>query len=349
MSAGTTHDQREADDQSMRMNDRSREDTEPRMPRRLSKIPLAFFAYNRPEHTSRALSALAKCRRQGDFEFFFFSDGPRRSDDVSDVDAVRRVLADSANRFGAEVIERPENLGLAKSIVDGVSRLCEQYGRVVVLEDDLIVAPDFLHFMASALDRYADVGEVMQVGAYTIAPPPQRDSNAFLLPVTTTWGWGTWDRAWKKFSWTPQDWPSARSNEAWVTRFQINGAGKYISMLEDRLAGRNDSWGILWWYAVSRNKGQVVYPVQTLVSNEGFDGSGVHCGAGTAIGQSPHLDMHQRLPEVISFPSQTEHQAQDLQLLEAALRAQSGLPARVNSKALFWVQKISSRIRNALF
>lgn len=311
------------------------------------KTPLAFFAYNRPEHTVRALDALADCRRQDDFEFYFFSDGARNAEAEAGVAEVRRVLVENAKRFSAQIIERPTNFGLAKSIVDGVSRLCASHGRVVVLEDDLMVAPDFLHYMASALDHYENHHDVMQVGAYTIAPPKGRGVDAFLLPVTTTWGWGTWARAWAKFSWTPEGWPATRNDAAWLSRFEINGAGNYIPMLEAKLAGRNDSWGILWWYAVSRNGGEVVYPQQTLVSNEGFDGSGVHCGAGAALGQSGAASMTLPLPEDLSFPLQLQHRAEDLALLENVLRNQNGMPARVNSKVRFLLDRMRQGVRHA--
>lgn len=316
------------------------------MPRR--KTPLAFFAYNRPAHTARALDALAACRGQNDFEFYFFSDGARNADAAVNVAAVRSVLRENADRFSAQITERSQNLGLAKSIVDGVSRLCETHGRVVVLEDDLIVSPDFLHYMASALDRYEGDAEVMQVGAFTIAAPERLDTDAFLLPVTTTWGWGTWARAWKEFSWTPEDWPATRGDVEWLTRFQINGAGNYASMLEDRLAGRNDSWGILWWYAVSRNGGEVVYPRQSLVLNDGFDGSGVHCGTGSGFGQKGAPAATLALPDALRFPQQLQHRPEDLELLENALRREAEIPSRVNFKIRFLLARMREGIRHAL-
>jgi hypothetical protein len=310
------------------------------------KIPLAFFSYNRPEHTARALDALAACHRQDDFEFYFFSDGARNAEAQTGVAGVRHVLRANAKRFSAQIVERESNFGLAKSIVDGVGRLCESHGRVIVLEDDLIVAPDFLHYMASALDHYEDHPEVMQVGAYTIAPPRDRDTDAFLLPVTTTWGWGTWARAWKKFCWTPLGWPATRADAAWLSRFEINGAGSYTSMLEDRLAGRNDSWGILWWYAVSRNGGEVVYPSETLVWNGGFDGSGVHCGTGSALGQKDMPISMSSLPATISFPTRMRHRPEDFALLENVLRNQAGVPARVNSKLRFLFARAVETLKN---
>lgn len=312
------------------------------------KIPVAFFAYNRPEHTARALNALAACHRRNDFEFFFFADGPRNEEAERGVSQVRQVLGENAVRFQAQVIERSENLGLSRSIVSGVSRLCESHGRVVVLEDDLVVSPDFLHFMASALDHYEGIPEVMQVGAYTIAPPRDLEIDSFLLPVTTTWGWGTWARAWERFSWTPEDWPDTRTDVAWLSRFQIGGAGSYVSMLEDRLAGRNDSWGILWWYAVSRNNGQVVYPRQTLVWNGGFDGSGVHCGVGSALGQTSARESDPILQDVISFPQELHHRPGDFELLRAVLQNQSGISSRVNSKMRHILDKMREGLRHAL-
>jgi len=312
------------------------------------KIPVAFFAYNRPAHAASALDALAACHRREDFEFHFFSDGPRNAEAEAGVAEVRRVLAANAERFSAQIIERPGNLGLAKSIVDGVGRLCESHGRVVVLEDDLMVSPDFLHYMASALNRYEDNPEVMQVGAYTIAPPGNLETDAFLLPVTTTWGWGTWARAWKKFSWTPQGWPATRVDAEWLSLFQIGGAGKnYVSMLEDRLAGRNDSWGILWWYAVSRSRGEVVYPRRSLVWNGGFDGSGVHCGTGSAPGQMPTRESGPVLPEVISFPRELHHRPDDFESLRDALQTETGLSSRVASKVRFLLDKMRDGVRHA--
>jgi len=314
----------------------------------IHKTPLAFFAYNRPEHTSRALNALVRCHRKEDFEFYFFSDAPRDSEARENVDKVRQILKENAKRFSAEVVERESNLGLARSIVDGVSRLCESHGRVAVLEDDLIVATDFLHFMASALDHYEDHPEVMQVGGYTIAPPSNCATDAFLLPVTTTWGWGTWARAWKQFSWEPKGWPAACDDVQWLSRFELNGAARSVCMLERRLAGSNDSWGILWWYAVSRLGGEVIYPANSLVSNDGFDGSGIHCGKSYTVDTTRLPKPEASLPKVVSFPRDLQHESVNLELFESVvLRRNNGLRLRVISKIRFFSELLRKGVRNA--
>lgn len=284
------------------------------------KIPLAFFAYNRPTHTERSLKALSECYSKEKYDFYFFSDGAKNQDQVANVIEVRKILQDRSNSFSATVIQREKNLGLSKSIVEGVSSLCKKYGWVVVLEDDLEVASNFLNFMAISLEKYQSETEVMQIGGYTIAPPQDLKTDSFFLPITTTWGWGTWERAWNNFSWEPKGWPSQKKDTNWLKLFTVNGAGDYLSMLEGKLCGQNDSWGILWWYAVSVNKGKVLYPVDNLVSNFGFDGSGEHCKKGDFLKEhSTELKILEKV-EHHNFPNIMDIRSSDFILLEKKLR-----------------------------
>ncbi|MFS8047090.1 hemolysin activation protein [Rhizobium sp. BR 314] len=270
-----------------------------------NKTPVAFFAYNRPQHTERALLALSKSRRLEDCDFYFFSDAAKSEAARAKVAETREVLRYWAQVLNATVLEREANIGLARSISSGVSDLCLRYGRAVVIEDDLIVSPDFLHFMIESLDRYEDEPSVVQVGGFTINPPEDPVGDAFLLPVTTTWGWATWQRAWEGFSLDLPDLDAARGDGEWMRLFNFDGSSAYTVMLEDRIAGRNDSWGILWWFAVSRKRGLVVYPSRSLVWNGGFDGSGVHCGSDDFLGQGDvALYVGSALPERLSFPAQ---------------------------------------------
>lgn len=280
------------------------------------RAPVAVFAYNRPQHTARALEALARCHRLDECSFHFYLDGPKTPENSSAVADTLHVLESWQPTFNAHLVVRSINLGLASSIVGGVSALLANYGRVIVLEDDLIVEPDFLHYMIECLDRYSAEPAVMQVAALTLQPPSDCPSDIFLLPVTSTWGWGTWARAWTHFSWTPADLEKQQSDPAWQNRFNINGTFAGNEMLADRLAGKNSSWGILWWYAVSRLNGLVAYPRQSLVRNTGFDGSGTHCGTSNLYDQTTFPHQLARMPSSLSFPTEIRYQEAHLNALE---------------------------------
>jgi len=165
----------------------------------LRVTPVALFIYNRPAHTKLVLDSLSRCRRLDECLLRIYCDGPKRPEDSTAVGEARQVAREWAARLHAEVIERETNLGLAQSVISGVSELCASYGRVIVVEDDFILSPSFLDYMLLALDRYADEPKVYQISGYMYPIQHATKPDAFFLPLTTTWGWATWARAWQIF------------------------------------------------------------------------------------------------------------------------------------------------------
>jgi hypothetical protein len=252
-------------------------------------IPLALFVYNRPGHTARALKAIGRLQRLSEIELHVFSDAPKHEKHAKAVDEVRQIIRAFASTpptgLRVHVVERAHNLGLAGSIAGSVTELVRSHGRVIVLEDDLVPTPDFLPFMLDGLRRYQDDPRVMQISGCLLPGRLQTAEDGFFLPLTTTWGWATWERAWSAFKPVDAaDRAQLDTDPALRSRFTAEGRFDYVAMLDDLLAGRNDSWGIQWWYAVAKAAGLVLYPRESLIWNGGFDASGVHCG-GTEIFQ----------------------------------------------------------------
>jgi hypothetical protein len=266
------------------------------------KTPVALFTYNRPDHTGRLLDSLSRCHRLDEIQLTIYCDGAKSEADRASVEASRTLVQSRAALFKAELVERPEHLGLAKSIVAGVSDLCRAYGRVIVVEDDLVLSPDFIDYMLQALDRYQDAPQVYQVSGFMFPIDLPATTDAIFLPLTTTWGWATWARAWQRFEWQPTGILDALDDPAVQRQFDLKGTYPYTAMLRDRLAGRNDSWGILWWWTVFQKRGIVLYPKESLVVNEGFDGSGVHCGNRTNSGNRAY-SVGREMNRPFLFPS----------------------------------------------
>jgi GT2 family glycosyltransferase len=202
------------------------------------------------------------------------------------------------------VVERATNLGLANSIIDGTTRLTREFGRVIVLEDDLVVSPRFLEYMNRALERYQDEDSAMQVSGYMFPVDVGAEADAFFMPFTTSWGWATWERAWQHFD------PAMKAFDALVTNrqlrdsFNLGGAYDYFHMLERQRSGSIDSWAIRWYLSVFMRGGLTLYPARALVRNTGFDGSGTHCVDADVEQGSIQPDFHvERFPvEVQQYP-----------------------------------------------
>jgi hypothetical protein len=274
----------------------------------VNRVPLAIFTYNRPLHTRRALDALRGNERFGDVRVIICSDAPKRPEHTEAVETTRRLITDWAAEHGAEVVIRHQNLGLARSIAGSVDELTRAYGRVIVLEDDLVAAPDFLRFMLEGLERYADTASVAQISGCLLTGTANVPGDAFFMPLTTTWGWATWTRAWRLFDWSTDGLLDAlTADAAFRNRFNLDGSADFESMLSDRIAGKNDSWGILWWYAVARAKAQVLYPRVSLVWNGGFDNSGVHCAGDLPFQtEAPSQFRRSNLPAELRMPDSAE-------------------------------------------
>lgn len=208
---------------------------------------------------------------------YVFSDAPRSRQSEQAVQEVRQYLKTIDGFAMVDIQEREKNFGLAASVIDGVSLLCKEHGRAIVIEDDLVVAPGFLRYLNAALERYQSEPRVMQIAGHMFPVNVAVKYDAFFLPFISSWGWATWDRAWRKFDPDAHGYAQLKSDAALRNSFDMDGAYHYFAMLEAQLAGKVDSWAIRWNLSVFMNDGMVLYPKQSLVENTGFDGSGVHC------------------------------------------------------------------------
>jgi hypothetical protein len=256
-----------------------------------ARTPIAVFTYNRPDHTRRMLDSLGACVRLNECQVFIFSDGPKMPSHENAILNTRDVIHEWAKKFNGKVIEQPVNIGLARSIVNGVTKLCDEFGRVIVLEDDMLVSPRFLDYMLTALDRYQDEEELCQISGYMFPVVHPQQPDAFFLPLTTTWGWATWRRAWKLFQWDMSAAVTELQDPAVRHAFDLKGVYPYSKMMEDCAAGRNNSWGIRWWWSVFKAQKFVLHPRHSLVWVGGFDGTGTHGGVNKRMMSIPVQDI----------------------------------------------------------
>src|ERR1700744_2188797 len=148
--------------------------------------PIALFVYNRPEHTRRTLSYLQKNLLADESRLFIFSDAAKTDNDKAKVEQVRNLISEVTGFKSVKVISRKENLGLADSIIAGVTQLVNEYGKVIVFENDLLSSVYTLQYFNEALTRYANEEKVMHVCAYmyNLADKKMPQSLSYSSPRT---------------------------------------------------------------------------------------------------------------------------------------------------------------------
>jgi len=276
-----------------------------------SSTPIAVFVYNRPDHTRQLIESLLNCARLDECAVHIFCDGAKKPEYEQSVQSARVVAREFASRLNATILERDENLGLARSIVTGVTELCEKYGSVIVLEDDFILHPFFLDFMLQSLDRYADDELVAQVAGFTFPiTDASLQNDAFFLPATSSWGWATWQRAWKLFSWeTESALQILDADPQLMRRFDMDGSFPCSDMLRLAANGKVDSWAIRWYWSVFQVGKLIIYPRRSLVWQNGFDETATHTTSAAWTGMqaaSKNDFLKEQWRNPISFPDTTQ-------------------------------------------
>jgi Acetyltransferase (isoleucine patch superfamily) len=270
----------------------------------MKSTPVAVFAYNRPNHLGRTLEALSQCKRIEECEVFIHCDGVGKPEHQAQVEATRSVARDWAKKMGWQVIEQEKNFGCDPSIVNFVTKLCNEFGRVIVVEDDIVVEPVFIAYMLEALDKYELEGRVAQISGYMFPAEIVPEGDTLFLPFTSSWGWATWKRAWDLFNWEAPGALDALKNKSTRFRFDLDGGYYFTDMLLQTLAQEKRPWDILFYWQIFSNDLLVLYPAQSIVRNEGFDGSGVHY---TQVwnGYRP-LETNEKWPkgEAITWPAE---------------------------------------------
>ncbi|WP_461788733.1 glycosyltransferase [Pedobacter sp.] len=282
--------------------------------------PIALFVYNRPKHTERTIKFLQQNLLAPDSRLYIFSDGPKNNSDEEQVNEVRNFIKTVDGFKSVKVIESKTNKGLANSVIEGVTQLNNNYGQVIVFEDDLVSSPHTLTYFNEALNRYRNEEKVMHIGAYMYHLKEPNLPESFFYRAATSWGWATWQSAWQHFE--PNiDKLIAQFDRQKINEFAIEGTMNFWKQMQDFKKGKNNSWAIRWYASIFLRGGLTLNPSQSLVNNIGHDGTGVHSG----INDIYNVIINPK--PITQFPTEITENKEAYQAIKAFL---------ANRKGSFW-------------
>ncbi|MBE0472148.1 MAG: glycosyltransferase, partial [Methyloprofundus sp.] len=128
--------------------------------------PIILFVYNRPWHTQQTVEALQNNLFADQSDLIIYSDAAKNDQACVQVQAVRDYIKTVDGFKSVKIIERDKNRGLAANIIDGVTEVVNQYGKIIVMEDDIVTSPAYLSFMNQALDFYQNENKVWHISGW---------------------------------------------------------------------------------------------------------------------------------------------------------------------------------------
>lgn len=276
----------------------------------MSTAPIILFVYNRPDHTLRTLKALENNNLASESELFIYADAAKNEQSKAAVEQVREIINRNWRFKSVTLTLRESNCGLAANVIDGVTKIVEQYGQVIVLEDDLVTSPFALEYFNDTLELYRHQDQVMQISGYGY---PVKDietlPETFFFRVANSWGWATWDRAWNRFNSDINALTDDFTAEQ-IHQFSIEGKENFWKQVKEFKTGKINSWAIRWYASVFKNNGLVLYPRNSLTQNIGNDGSGTHTAAETTY------QVVLANKKITQFPQEIQEHAQAYQSIK---------------------------------
>lgn len=232
--------------------------------------PIILFTYNRLEETKQTIEALKKNFLAPKSELFIFSDGPKSHYAKDKVKVVRDYIKTIKGFKKITIFESKTNEGLANSIISGVTEIINKYGKVIVLEDDLLTTPNFLDFMNQALLFFELNSSIYSINGYSLALKKIKLDFHYIHSRSFPWGWATWKNRWdinqfdkKKINQIIQKYPKLLND------FESDNGNDVVKMLKRTLTGEISSWYIRWIFNNYVSGKKSLFPVTSKVENIG--------------------------------------------------------------------------------
>jgi hypothetical protein len=288
--------------------------------------PIALFTYKRLATLRQTVTALQQNHQAKESELFVFSDGPKKVSDKAVILEIRDYLKTISGFKRVTIRESLTNKGLAASVISGVTQVINQFGKVIVLEDDLITTPNFIAYMNNCLNRFENNQRIFSVSGYSfnLGKQPQDYKDTYFLNRGWSWGWATWKDRWEQVDWAMNDY-SQFCTDRQAQRAFAEGGSDLNAMLQKQMSGQLDSWAIRWFYHQFKQQGLTVYPVLSKIYNDGFDDNATHT-SGSSNRYRPLMDRE--YSTLFSFPNEAAISL----FYQERFQQKMGVKARIRSK-----------------
>ena len=236
-----------------------------------NETPVLLLGYNRPYQMRGLIQSLAPLKPK---LILFSVDGPKtnRPRDAELVRQTQELINEIT--WDAEIHTRFRdcNLGLRRAVVDAITWASSDFGKVIVLEDDVRAGPQLLDFLNYNLEKYENQREIAHINGYNLVPAnhitkPQVGSR--LSIYIESYAWATWERAWQNYD----------DDLVWAKNASINelksicgtrfGALKWKQNFSNAAASRIDTWAYRWLATIWANRFKIVSPNLNISSYHG--------------------------------------------------------------------------------
>jgi hypothetical protein len=239
----------------------------------MSKVPILFLGFNRPEETSKSFECIREYQPE---RLYIALDGPRNKADVAQCRKVKRIIENVDWDCDVEYLIRDKNLGCRSAVNEAIDWFFENEEYGIIYEDDIIADKTFFEFCATMLHRYKNDDRIWLVTGNNLLGVWKNEKDYFFSRIGAIWGWGTWKRAWKAHDKEMKDWPEAREQRSLYSILSEKMADERMNVFQRVYEKKIDTWDYQFTFSRLINSGLSIIPSRNLIENIGFTKDATH-------------------------------------------------------------------------
>lgn len=236
-----------------------------------SKTIIAVFCYKRAAKLKASMEALLRNPECATMDIVFFSDGHKGDHDFEGVMQTRAYIDSLTGFKNIYKHYRERNVSTGPNFKQGITWLCNNYDQFIVVEDDLVVTPNYITYLLQALNFYRNEPSVFCVTGYCF-PINKKDYkyDSIVHKRFCSYGWASWSNRVKHVKWDKEELMQIMEKPGFAS--QLNKEGHDLSrMVTKQVKGIISTWDIQMQVHVADNNMKVIYPIISKGHNIGFD------------------------------------------------------------------------------
>ena len=263
--------------------------------------PVIIPTLNRYEHFKNCVESLSKNLLANETELIIGLDYPPSEKYEEGWKKIKEYIPTITGFKKVTCIERTENFGAEENSNDLVQLVFSSYDAYIYSEDDNIFSPYFLDFINSGLEKYKDDKSIFAICGYSYPIDWKTDKYCVLQKqYFSAWGYGGWKEKEEIFNKEINDNYFLRNfYRKDIKSILQKSPSNFIGFMNYAFYEKIPSYDISRSFYMLLNNYYVVMPKKTLVTNDGWDGSGEHCLEKTYIDFS-NPDRNENMPIEIS-------------------------------------------------
>ena len=249
--------------------------------------PIALFCYNRLPHLKLTIASLKNNYLADQSKLYIFLDGPKSKKDFKKNNEIFDYISKIDGFAKIKIYRSKNNLGLARSIINGINFVFKKNDKIIVVEDDIVTSPYFLKFMNESLNKYRIKSKVWHIAGHShLKSNDNENQKVFFSYYMNCWGWGTWKDRWRMFEKNPDNLINKFSRKD-ISEFDLDDSGLFWSQILKNANRQINTWAIFWYATIYKRKKLCCNPLKSYVRNIGMDGSGMHCSDSRYLDENP--------------------------------------------------------------